>query len=169
MAKKSDRAARTSSLATGWTVEGDADGADRIAGEPEPRPAPLPEPEAADAPQQLSNSMTIVLGIFGGLYLAYLWIWFSWAKYMVTVTAAQLSLTTGTVGAVLQTVLYWLAPLAPALWMIAALRANRGGRGRGLMIWLIVGAIVLVPLPFLLGGAASSAAADAAAVSWGAL
>ena len=171
MAKRSEGVARESSLAAGWTVEADAE-PDTAAiprdGVPDSARAaaslPAGETPATDeavgtagaavtaVPQQLSNSMMIMLGVFGGLYLAYLWIWYTWAKFMVTVTAAQLSFTTGTVGAILQTILYWLAPLAPALWLIATLRANRGGRSRGMALWLVIGAVVLLPLPYVLSG-----------------
>lgn len=158
MAGNRDRSARESSLAKGWIVEAD----DQVEEVSTPLDAPElevdspDEPEAADqaSPEraQLSNGAMVLLGVVGGLYLAYTWVWFSWAQYAATATGASLSLTSGSVGAVLQLVLYWIAPLAPVLWFVSALLLNRGGSALRLGLWLGIGAVVLVPLPYFLWG-----------------
>lgn len=168
MPRKSEREPRESSLASGWTVEG----VEAPAGPPAEAPAEalaaevpvaaIPDgwtsddgtPEAAPVQRaQLSTGALVLLGVVGGLYLVYSWIWFSWAQYTVAVVGADLSLASGSLGAALQLALYWLAPLAPALWFITVLVLGRSGRTWKLALWLLIGAVLLAPLPYFLWGA----------------
>lgn len=168
MRKKTAREARESALASGWTVEADPDPAADAAsvdGAPaEPRPHAADAPDASDAldeataetvePRpQLSNGALVLLGVFGGLYLLYAWVWLSWARYYAGVNA-ELAAASGSLGSVLQQIVFWAAPLAPLLWFLAALLLNRGGSTRRLALWIVIGAIVLLPLPVFAGGGA---------------
>lgn len=168
MRKKTAREARESALASGWTVEADPDPAadaasvDDAAAEPRPHAADAPDApdvldeataEAVGPRPQLSNGALVLLGVFGGLYLLYAWIWLSWARYYAGVNA-ELAAASGSLGAVLQQIVFWMAPLAPLLWFLAALLLNRGRSTRRLALWIVIGAIVLLPLPVFAGGGA---------------
>lgn len=173
MRKKTAREARESALASGWTVEADPDPAaavESVADVPtEPRPDAADTPEVAEASDaggsgdaafdeedprpQLSNGALVLLGVFGGLYLLYAWIWLSWAGYYSGVNA-ELAAASGSLGAALQQVVFWAAPLAPLLWFLAVLLLNRGASTRRLALWIVIGAVVLLPLPVFAGGGA---------------
>lgn len=165
MPKKSRREARESSLAQGWVVEASETAeAENTVGDPlayvradhaSPADAPLEGEElAAEADRserrQLSNGAMVVLGVIGGLYLVYSWIWFSWAQYAASASGPALPYMQGSLGAAIQMTLYWLVPLAPTFWCIAAVLTNRGKPFVHLAAWLLVGAVVLVPLPYFL-------------------
>lgn len=163
---------RESALASGWIVEGD-----ETSDEAETPSTAVADDRAADfvdvlrakgpseftetrpvetqpGAEQLSNAALVLLGVFGGLYLLYTWGWFIVAQAysaVNTMTAAG----SGSVGGVLQQIIFWAAPLAPALWFTCALVMSRGGRTKRLGIWLAVGAVLLMPLPMLItqGGA----------------
>ena len=144
--RASREAARESSLASGWTVEG------QPAAEPQggaPQTAPRadtsgdPRPEAADAADvaieptgestQLSSGALVLLGLIGGVYLLFTFVWFSWANAAATANV------------------FWVAPFAPALWFTSVLVLCRGARVRRMVAWLVLGLVVLVPLP-MFGG-----------------
>ncbi|WP_449283683.1 hypothetical protein [Leucobacter sp.] len=163
MRKKTAREARESALASGWTVEAGPEPAAAVGGVVD---APAePHPDAVDAPgsldgapgddgrPQLGNGALVLLGVFGGLYLLYAWIWLSWARYYAGVNA-ELAAASGSLGAVLQQIVFWAAPLAPLLWFLAVLLLNRGAGTRRMALWIVIGAIVLLPLPVFAGGGA---------------
>lgn len=141
---------RESALASGWTVE--------AAGEPEPAAADAEtqtdadaEPQAeAEQPGQLSNLALVLFGVVGGLYLLYAWIWLSWAQFYASQNS-QVAEGSGSLGSVLQQIVFWAAPLAPVLWFAAAMLLNRGSM-RKTVLWLGIGAVLLVPLPVFSGG-----------------
>jgi hypothetical protein len=164
MRKKTAREARESALASGWTVEADPDPAAAVAGiadapaEPHPdavdAPGPLDDATSEGDPRpQMGNGALVLLGVFGGLYLLYSWIWLSWARYYAGVNA-ELTAASGSLGGVLQQIVFWAAPLAPLLWFLAALLLNRGAGTRRLALWIVIGAVVLLPLPVFAGGGA---------------
>lgn len=148
-------AARESTIASGWTIEGDADAADAQAAVAEGPStlvgAPVEgEGDGAGGAQQLSSGALVLLGLIGGVYLLYTMVWFSWASYYSEVNSAVAE-GSGAIGAILQQLVFWLAPFAPALWFVSVLVLCRGaGTGRKLL-WLLLGAVLLVPLP-MLGG-----------------
>lgn len=158
MRRRAEREARESRLASGWTVEADpasgpaagsAPMSEEAAGTPVPgAEGPFAEAEEGDAEgrPQLSNGALVALGVIGGLYLLYTWVWFSWASHYSSVNSAVAE-GSGVLGSVMQQIVFWAAPFAPALWFFSVLLLNRGGRTRTTMLWLLIGAIVLVPLP----------------------
>lgn len=162
MRKRTPRGARESALASGWTVEGDAPDTDQV-----PAPTPLvanpalgrdpagaePAADGAQANESdgLSNAAIVLLGAFGGIYLLYSWGWFIVAQAYSAVNSSTAA-GSGIVGGVLQQIIFWAAPVAPAAWLITAILLTRGrGTGR-LALALVVGAIVLIPLPMLVSG-----------------
>lgn len=170
MTRKSERGARESSLAQGWVVEDGSQAeeaapsagldppaaADPAEGPGEPQD-PADRQDPADSPAaargQFSNGAMVLLGVLGGLYLVYTWIWFTWAKFYVDMVGASLSLSSGSFGAVLQLIIYWAAVFAPGLWFISVMLLNRGARLWRLALWLFAGAVLLVPLPYFMWGA----------------
>ena len=158
--RASREAARESSLASGWTVEGqpaiEPQGSAPLPVEPTEASAG-PRSEAGDAATestgestQLSNGALVLLGLIGGVYLLFTFVWFSWANAAATANAAVIE-TSGSLGGVLQQIVFWVAPFAPALWFTSVLVLCRGARVRRMVAWLVLGLVVLVPLP-MFGG-----------------
>lgn len=164
MGKKTERESRESTLASGWRVEagaGDAveaahpaEGANAVPDAHRAEADPPETPEAADhsraaGADAISNGALVILGVFGGLYLLYTWGWFIVAQAYSAMNAYTAA-GSGSIGSVLQQLVFWAAPLAPALWFFVSLVVSRGGRTKRLALSLLVGAVVLVPLPMLI-------------------
>jgi hypothetical protein len=82
-------------------------------------------------------------GVLGGIYLLYTVAWL--------ISASLLPVDSGSsVSAAASEVLRVLAIMAPALWFVATLWLGQGSRNRTKFIWLVVGAVVLVPWPFIM-------------------
>lgn len=161
--RKQNRGERESSLQGGWTVEGPVDPAvesplpareaGALADGREPNDAST-EGDATPAealddstPAQMSNLTVVLLGLTGGLYMLYAWIWLSWAQYYSGTNALTAS-GSGSIGGVLQQIVFWIAPLAPVLWFLSAFVLLRRSQ-RALAVALGIGLIVLLPLPML--------------------
>lgn len=100
--------------------------------------------EEADAAAQPGSAELVLLGVLGGVYLLYSIGWLIWAVSPppdLLDPVAQFIYGLGR----------WLAVLAPALWFGAVLWLA-SERRRARLLWLIAGAILLVPVPFLLRG-----------------
>ncbi|WP_166983382.1 hypothetical protein [Paramicrobacterium fandaimingii] len=103
-----------------------------------------PTAAVADSSQQLGSTMLVVLGILGGIYLLYT---VGWAlnigrdSYAVASPIDQIMYTGG----------LWLAAAAAPLWFAASLWFTRG-HARARIIWLLLGMLVLIPWPFVIGG-----------------
>lgn len=171
MRKKTERESRESALASGWRVEAEpnatVDGPAQagLSGSTHPddsatRVSVLSEGEDGSSPDtaltqdpgtspSISNGALVVLGVFGGLYLLYSWGWFIIAQAYAEMNAYAAA-GSGSVGSALQQIVFWAAPLAPALWFFVSLVVSRGGRTKRLAWSLFLGAIVLVPLPMLI-------------------
>lgn len=93
-------------------------------------------------PRQLGSIELVALGVLGGVYLLYTVGW------LLTVIRTSLP-GQSVVGDAMYGFGLWMSVLAPALWfsLVAALVKRPALR----LVWLAVGAIVLVPLPFVLG------------------
>ncbi|MBL3698497.1 hypothetical protein [Leucobacter luti] len=173
MRKKTVRAPRESALASGWTVEGEPEAPDAdeaVLAAPDARPessAAAPDAAGAEADadgtaalaadaaaeptgtDQVSNGALVALGVFGGLYLLYSYGWFVVAQAYSAVNAITAA-GSGSLGGILQQIVFWAAPFAPALWFFTALALSGRGRTARLSILLGIGAIVLLPLPMLI-------------------
>lgn len=118
---------RDDELAEGWTVTGEPGGyVDAPAG-----PAPM------------SSPALVGLGILGGVYLLYTVGWFvgiSRIQFSGLDPLAGFMFALGT----------WLAVAAPAVWFGTSYWLTRG-RPRLRWTWLILGALLLAPLPFIAG------------------
>ena len=96
----------------------------------------------ADGPVQTGSVELVVLGVLGGIYLLYT---IGWLITALRTTAPGL----GVVDDAMYSLGLWLAVLAPALWL--GLSFWLAGSRRSRLLWLIGGALVLVPVPFELG------------------
>lgn len=159
MAENPERSARESALRSGWTVESE-DGPgeaplhlDTLDGRESSVELPETEERGAAQGSQLSNLAVVLLGLTGGLFLLYAWIWLSWAQHYSAVNAA-VAAGSGSIGGVLQQIVFWIAPLAPILWFVAALVIHRRN-SRRLALLIAIGLIVLVPLPALFSSGAA--------------
>lgn len=98
---------------------------------------------ADDLPPQPGSAELVLLGVFGGVYLLFT---VGWILSVVRVqNPAQDPLGQFMFGLGL-----WLAVLAPALWFGVAFVLTRG-RITARLVWLLVGAIVLLPIAFVAG------------------
>lgn len=102
-------------------------------------------PSAERAPgDRRRAAVTAATGVLGGVYLMYSVGW---------ILGIQLLSLTGPT--LLIEIMYqfgeFLAIIASALWFATTLALTRGGRPTARLGWLALGALVLVPWPFLLG------------------
>jgi hypothetical protein len=112
----------------------------------------------AGAAEPLGNAALITLGILGGVYALWTIGWIvgglrvhGVAGFLVSSDGSASPLwTAGNLVAV------WLAVLAPAIWFGTVVWLTRGGRAWLRLLFLIVGAILLVPWPFIMVGAVGS-------------
>jgi hypothetical protein len=130
-------------LAPGWKTVGepvelrgaDVDGDEAPARDAEPAP---------DAAPQTGSVELVVLGVLGGVYLLYAIGWL-----LVATTAAPP--LADPVAEFMYGLGRWFAVAAPALWFGAVLWLSAGHR-RARIAWLVAGAVLLIPVPFLLRG-----------------
>lgn len=128
--------AATGKVASGWKVVGN--------------PGTTTTPSAGRLPErtQMGSVALVLHGILAGMYLLYT---IGWLIVLQRDTAAPSDI----IGGAMYSIGLWLAVLAPALWFGATLWLTRGSvTSRTRLIVLAVGVLVLVPVPFLLGGAA---------------
>ena len=103
--------------------------------------------EAGEADQaaatQPGSAELVLLGVFGGVYLLYTLGWILSVLRVQNTAAEPLSQFMFALG-------MWLAVLAPALWFGVTFALTRG-RTKARLVWLLVGAVVLVPVAFVAG------------------
>lgn len=94
----------------------------------------------------MGNGAVLAIGVLGGVYLLYTIGWIvgglrleGTAKYLVAPIGYQVSL--------------WVAVAAPALWFTTTLWLTAGSRAWVRFAWLIGGAALLLPWPFIMLGA----------------
>lgn len=122
-----DTAPGGADLPTGWAVTGSPGG----------------YVDAPHEPAPMSSPALVGLGILGGVYLLYTVGWLIGAGRLDSgftdpLAGAMFSLGT------------WLAIAAPVVWFTATFVLTRG-HTRTRFTWLILGALLLVPLPFIAG------------------
>ena len=98
--------------------------------------------ERADASRQTGSVELVVLGVLGGVYLLYT---IGWLLTAIRATPPGFSV----LGAVMYELGLWFAVAAPLLGFgLVFLRVRRATLR---LVWLAVGAVVLVPLAFVVG------------------
>ncbi|RZS65960.1 hypothetical protein EV187_1669 [Agromyces ramosus] len=98
----------------------------------------------ADASRQAGSAELVMLGVLGGVYLLYSIGWLIWAITPPPELADPVAQFMYGLGR-------WLAVAAPALWFGTVLWLAAEHR-RARLLWLLAGAVLLVPVPFLLRG-----------------
>jgi hypothetical protein len=119
--------APTDDLPEGWAVTGS--------------PGGYVDAPAARAP--MSSPALIGLGILAGIYLLYTIGWFVGVARIVNPPGALLNQFMFSLGT-------WLAIAAPAVWFASSFWLTRG-KPRLRWTWLILGVVLLAPLPFIAG------------------
>lgn len=99
-----------------------------------------------DGREPMGNVALVTLGILGGIYLLFTIGWLiggfrlqGRAQYLVADVMFQGS--------------FWLAVLAPLLWFATVFLLTRRSSTWVRIVWLVGGAILLVPWPFIMVGA----------------
>jgi hypothetical protein len=109
-----------------------------------PAAADIVEVDDDESAPVVSGAMLISLGILGGVYLLYTIGWFvSWQRLVYT-DPDVLELAAFRVQQV-------LAILAPPLWFVVTLLFTRDRKPAVRLVWLLVGALLLVPWSFTFG------------------
>ena len=118
--------------------------------EPKPADATVASDGAPDADDEdelapvTSSAVLISFGILGGIYLLYTVGWFvSWQRLPYS-DSDLLELTAFRIQQV-------LAILAPPLWFVLTLLFTRDRKPAVRLIWLLIGALLLVPWSFTFG------------------
>lgn len=99
------------------------------------------EPRDADS---IPAPLLITYGIIAGIYLIYTLGW------IITITRSGTTLP-NLLGEIMFQFGEFLAIASPALWFFAVLALTRGRKPIVRLLWLLVGLLVVVPWPFLLG------------------
>jgi len=124
-------------LEEGLRWDGDADLAEPVA------PVTTVAPEAAPA---TSSALLITYGIIAGAYLLYT---VGWA-----IAVGRLSTGATTIlGEIMAQFGEFLAIASPVVWFGAVLFLTRHRKPVVRLLWLVIGLLVLAPLPFIVGGA----------------
>jgi hypothetical protein len=105
-------------------------------------PVPVRARRESDAEQPLGSGALVGMGVFGGVYLLYTVAWL--------VSASLLTITGTGVAGIASEVMRVLAIMAPAFWFAATLWLGQGSPNRTRFTWLLVGALVLIPWPFIM-------------------
>lgn len=138
--------ADAAALPEGWNAVGK--GSETVDAEAESTAAvPTPDTRAAtSAAHPMGSATLITIGILGGFAALYTVGWIiggfrlqGSATYLVTDVMFQGS--------------FWLAVLAPALWFITVFLLTRASATWVRILWLVAGAVLLVPWPFIMIGA----------------
>lgn len=127
-------------------------GDERLQAEPLVRPAPerdapdatAIESETNPAPASMPAPLLITYGILAGLYLIYTVGW------VITVTRSTTSLPS-LLGEIMFQFGEFLAIASPGLWFVAVLILTRGRRPVARLGWLVLGLVLVIPWPLLLG------------------
>ena len=120
---------------------GDADDATHV--DAAHNPVTVKERSGRDPEAPETSGALIGFGVVGGLYLLYTVAW------LLTASTSYVS-DVDTVLTVFVEVLRFLSIVAPALWFTVVLWAGRGQRTRSRLLWMLLGALVLFPWPFVM-------------------
>ena len=125
-------------VALSW---GDADDATHVDAAHNPIAVRERDGRDPDAPE--TSGALIGFGVFGGLYLLYTVAW------LLTASTTYVSGVDAVLSGYVE-VLRFLSIVAPALWFAVVLWAARGRSTRTRLLWMLLGAVLLFPWPFLM-------------------
>lgn len=109
-------------------------------------PAPTATTATAEAlPVATNSALLVTLGILGGVYLLYT---VGWVIIAINPAAA---VPVDAFDVIMAQLREYLAVVAPLIWFTTTLLLTRGHRPVTRLLWLLIGVVVLVPLPFVLG------------------
>lgn len=145
--------------ALSWDGDDDRDGRRRVPPTSKPAATPTPQPtvaeetpkpvrevsDDADAPQGVGTVSLVLFGLLGGVYLLYT---VGWALGGLGMQSRAMFMLPG----VMYSAAMWVAVAAPALWFAAVLMLTRGAKDWVRLAGLVVGALLLVPWPFVMAG-----------------
>ncbi len=114
---------------------GDADDATHV--DAAHNPVAVKQQRTRDDEGPVGSGPLVGFGVLGGLYLLYTVAWLISASVLVVADPAS-------------EVMRALAIVAPALWFVATLWLGQTARNRTKFVWLLIGAVVLIPWPFIL-------------------
>ena len=98
-----------------------------------------------DLPPVTSSAVLLSVGILAGIYLLYTVGWF------ITFQRDSFATLPSEFDTFMARARNVFAILAPALWFASTLVYTRGRRPISRLLWLLVGVVILAPLPFILG------------------
>ena len=130
-------------LAEGWSIPHSTEPVEQS--DPSARQGSAAEPETADAaaPDVAGSAALVFMGILAGVYLLYTIGWFIGAGRVSTPLSDPVATFMFSLGT-------WLAVAAPIVWFAASFWLT-GDRPRTRLTWLLIGVVVLAPLPLLFG------------------
>jgi hypothetical protein len=120
---------------------GDADDATHV--DAAHNPVTVKERDGRDRDAPETSGALVGFGVFGGLYLLYTMAW------LLTASTTYVSGVDVVLSGFVQ-VLRFLSIVAPALWFAVVLWVARGRSTRTRLLWMLLGAVVLFPWPFLM-------------------
>ncbi|MFC9920111.1 hypothetical protein [Agromyces binzhouensis] len=133
-------------LAPGWKRVGEPTTPGDAAGDGDDEATDAAASTSADgtpAGPQIGSAELVLLGVFGGVFLLYT---LGWILTVLRVT----NTATDPVGQFMFALGLALAVIAPAMWFAVAFALTRGQVPLR-FTWLAVGAVVLLPVPFVAG------------------
>jgi hypothetical protein len=95
-------------------------------------------PRARDEDAPVGSGALVGFGVFGGIYLLYTVAWL--------ISGSVMSGVTGVAAEVMRV----LAIMAPAMWFVVTLWVGQRASNRAKFLWLVIGALALIPWPFIL-------------------
>lgn len=100
--------------------------------------------DATDAPAPTSSFLLVTYGIIAGAFLLYTIGWFTTVRRSTYIDPSVLGAFMSTLGEV-------LAVLAAPVWFGSVLLLTRTSKPIVRLLWLLLGLVLLVPIPFVLG------------------
>jgi hypothetical protein len=128
-------------VADGWSTPGTSSGTTADGFHDESRVAS--EPAAAQVASAGASATLVIMGILAGVYLLYTIGWFIGVNRLTDPGGDPVAQFMFSLGA-------WLAVAAPIVWFGVTYWLTMS-RPRTRLTWLVLGVVVLAPLPFILG------------------
>jgi hypothetical protein len=90
------------------------------------------------------SGLLVLYGLFGGIFILYTVGWLIAVQRMTTTIANPFFDFMSKFGE-------FFAVASPAIWFIGLLYVTRQSKARHRVFWLVIGVVVLMPVPFVLG------------------